>query len=258
MPKYVICEVPPDNLANPRCPCFYCKKECISELGGTFTLVLIGAASVIVVPLLSNFAKPDYALVFVAFAFGGTAALLILALGRYSGSFVNPAITVAAASAGLLKRKMIAPYLFFQMLGGMLAGAALKFFFGGLGGNASLFGATKLSRGVGPIAGTVFEAWGTFVLAFSALITIRKVKNRANQALAVGTTLFILILLIGPLTGAGFNPARSLGPSLASGYNRDLYVYFIGPTVGGLSAGLLCRIVLRDGAGKRSNPKRRS
>src|SRR5579884_2883568 len=66
-------------------------------------------------------------------------ALLILALGRYSGSLVNPAITVAVASAGLLKREMIAPYLFFQILGGVLAGAALKFFFGGLGGSASLF-----------------------------------------------------------------------------------------------------------------------
>ncbi len=128
-----------DNLAKRPCPCSYCKKECISELGGTFILVLIGAASVIAASLFSNVANSDYALPFVAFAFGGTVALLILALGRYSGSLVNPAITVAVASAGLLKREMIAPYLFFQILGGVLAGAALKFFFGGLGGSASLF-----------------------------------------------------------------------------------------------------------------------
>jgi glycerol uptake facilitator-like aquaporin len=216
--------------------------------------VLIGAASVIAASLFSNVANSDYALPFVAFAFGGTVALLILALGRYSGSLVNPAITVAVASAGLLKREMIAPYLFFQILGGVLAGAALKFFFGGLGGSASLFGATKLSQGVGPSAGMIFEASGTFILAFSSLIAIRRIKNRVNQALVVGTTLFILILLIGPLTGAGFNPARSLGPSLASGYSQDLYVYLIGPTVGGFSAGLLYRIILRDGEGRGLTP----
>jgi glycerol uptake facilitator-like aquaporin len=100
----------------------------------------------------------------------------------------------------------------------------------------------------------IFEASGTFILAFSSLIAIRRIKNRVNQALVVGTTLFILILLIGPLTGAGFNPARSLGPSLASGYSQDLYVYLIGPTVGGFSAGLLYRIILRDGEGRGLTP----
>jgi len=64
----------------------------------------------------------------------------------------------------------------------------------------------------------------------------------------VGGTLAILILLIGPLTGAGFNPARSLGPALASGYFSNLYVYVIGPAVGALIAGLLFeRIRVRPG-----------
>jgi len=54
----------------------------------------------------------------------------------------------------------------------------------------------------------------------------------------VGATLFLLILLIGPLTGASFNPARSLGPSLFSGYFRNQIVYYVGPLTGGLLAGL--------------------
>jgi glycerol uptake facilitator-like aquaporin len=59
----------------------------------------------------------------------------------------------------------------------------------------------------------------------------------------VGGTVTILILFIGPLTGTGFNPARSLGPALASGYFPDLYVYAIGPFVGALLAELLFRQV---------------
>jgi len=75
----------------------------------------------------------------------------------------------------------------------------------------------------------------------SALAATAWVRRAVLQAIAVGGTLTVLILFIGPLTGAGFNPARSLGPALASGYISNLYVYVIGPFVGALLAGLLFR-----------------
>lgn len=47
------------------------------------------------------------------------------------------------------------------------------------------------------------------------------------------------ILMGGPLTGAAMNPARALGPALASGHLNDWYVYWIGPIIGALLAGTL-------------------
>ena len=146
------------------------------------------------------------------------------------------------ASAKLLRRDLIVPYLFFQLVGRVLAGITLRLVFVS---SLSLndLGSTKLATGVSPTVGIIFETLGTFVLASSALIASTRIKKAHYQALFVGSTLSILILFMGPLTGAGFNPARSLGPSLGSGYYTNLYIYFIGPVVGALAAGLLFRLV---------------
>ncbi len=225
-------------------PCLNCKKECLSELAGTYLLVLIGPASVIVLSIISLSGLEALALV--ALTFGGTVAAIILVFGKHSGSIINPAITVAAASAKLLKRHLIVPYLFFQMVGGILAGITLRsIFFSAL--DSTDLGSTKLASSINPVLGMAFEAVGTFILASSAMIASTTIKKPHYQALFVGTTLFILILFIGPLTGAGFNPARSFGPSLASEYFTNLDVYFIGPIIGALVAGLLFRLIRENG-----------
>ena len=212
-------------------------------------LVLVGPASVILLSLASLSGLGALALI--ALTFGGTVALAILALGKHSGSVINPAITLAVATARLLKKDLVVPYLFFQIVGGILAGLTLRLIFISLQNSTDL-GSTKLAAGINPVLGVVFETVGTFILTSSALVASTRIKKAKYQALFVGTTLFILILFIGPLTGAGFNPARSLGPSLASGYFTNLYVYFAGPIVGALVAGLLFRAI-RDYGRKRNS-----
>jgi aquaporin TIP len=47
------------------------------------------------------------------------------------------------------------------------------------------------------------------------------------------------ILMGGPITGAAMNPARALGPAIASSHLDNWYVYWVGPIFGGAQAGLL-------------------
>jgi glycerol uptake facilitator-like aquaporin len=89
--------------------------------------------------------------------------------------------------------------------------------------------------------GIGLEALGTFILAVAALAATAWISRAVIQAVTVGGTLSILIPFIGPLTGAGFNPARSIGPALPSGYFSNLCVYVIGPFIGALVVGLLFR-----------------
>ena len=214
-------------------------KRWISELIGTYALVVAGPSSIILLSTLSLSSTPE-ALCLVALTFGVSVSTIILLLGEHSGAVINPALTLAASSAQLLRRNLVVPYLLFQTAGGILAGLTLRIVFSPLGDPTSL-GSTKLATSVNPIMGIGLEALGTFILAMSALAATAWVRRAVLQAMAVGGTLTVLILFIGPLTGAGFNPARSLGPALASGYISNLYVYVIGPFVGALLAGLLFR-----------------
>ena len=202
---------------------------------GTYVLVLIGPGSVVA---LSQSSIPSFeSLLIVALVFGAVVAVVILLVGPISGAIINPALTLASGAAGLLKSSLVLPYVVFQVAGALAAGLTLEIAFGGMN-SASSLGSTKLASGISSIQGTALEIGGTFVLALSALTAATYLTRHWSQAILVGTTLFLLILLVGPLTGASFNPARSLGPSLFSGYFQNQVVYYIGPLIGGSLAGL--------------------
>ena len=207
---------------------------------GTYVLVVAGPGSII---LSSTLGLPSLeTLSIVAATFGGTVALVILAIGRISGAHINPAITIGSTLAGSFDSELALPYVVFQIAGAIMAGIFLRVCLGAIEPFAYL-GSTKLALGTTTIQGIVLEIIGTCVLTLSALVASSYVKTPLKQALLVGGTLAVLILFIGPLTGASFNPARSLGPSLFSGYFTDQFVYYIGPVSGAVVAGLTFRQV---------------
>ena len=210
---------------------------------GTYLLVLIGPGTVAAVSLAQGIA-PFAALLIIGFAFAATVAIVIFQLGRISGAHINPAITLAHTVAGKTIPEMFLPYISFQFLGGLLGAFTLKLIFSQLGSSTDL-GATKLASAVSPLAGILLETAGTFVLAMSGFLASLRIHKKPGEAALIGSTLFVIILVLGPLTNASLNPVRSLGPALASDYLTNLNVYLIGPLAGGLIAGLVFRFFER-------------
>ena len=61
--------------------------------------------------------------------------------------------------------------------------------------------------------------------------------------LAIGLAVLVAHLVAVPLTGTGINPARSLGPAIAAQQFTNLWIYFIGPIIGAILAGIVYQYV---------------
>ncbi|MGH2944852.1 MAG: aquaporin [Solirubrobacteraceae bacterium] len=68
----------------------------------------------------------------------------------------------------------------------------------------------------------------------------------APAAIAIGATVALDAAFGGPLTGGSMNPARTLGPALASGTFTDLWVYLAGPLAGAPLGALAYQYVRAD------------
>ena len=209
--------------------------QLVAEFIGTFTLIFIGAGSVAL----------GGSLVGVALAHGLVVLGFAYAYGHYSGAFINPAVTLAVWVGGKIDAARAGAYMVVQLAGGIVGALALRWV---LGGTATGLGVTKLAQGldlhgslltVTPAVGLFVEGFLTFLLANAVLNAAVSGKAGVAGGLAVGLTLTFCILMGGPLTGASLNPARTLGPALATGVYDDIWVYFVGPAVGGAVAGLL-------------------
>ena len=65
----------------------------------------------------------------------------------------------------------------------------------------------------------------------------------AAAAIAIGGTVALDALFGGPVTGASMNPARSFGPALIGRVWTAHWVYWAGPILGGVLAGIVYNTV---------------
>merc|ERR1719341_2752295 len=69
---------------------------------------------------------------------------------------------------------------------------------------------------------------------------------KGSAPLAIGLSITACHLFAIPLTGASMNPARTLGSNVVAGKFKDLWLYLLAPTLGGLVVGLLYQGVFAD------------
>jgi aquaporin-4 len=109
--------------------------------------------------------------------------------------------------------------------------------FGTQGGPSDLLNNSEIS-------GLGVEIILTFFLVTTIFMAAVHRKAAAGMAgIAIGGMIFLLHLVGVPLTGASMNPARTLGPAIVSGYWNAHWIYWVGPIIGAVIAGLIMQYV---------------
>jgi MIP family channel proteins len=219
----------------------------IAEFVGTLLLVFFVTA------VVSLYVSPDPKL-FTDFSVIGLVHAFLLfgliqTLGVISGAHFNPAVTTAMAFLRQISLPDAAIYIVAQ-LGGAVGGALLTKALLLDEGKAVNYGATTVSDRIGGdiLPGVAAEAVGTFFLVWVIVgVAVNPRATKEWAALAIGAALGMGVMVLAPLTGAGFNPARSFGPAIVSGEfggaDNFLLVYVAAPVIGALVAGVLYFVV---------------
>ena len=201
------------------------------EFLGTFFLFLVISLSTRVVdaPLLAPV------------AIGFALAVMVYAGGRISGGHYNPAVTLAAAIRGAMPYAQILPYWMAQVAGAVAAAFAAFALVGPEG-----ITVLQLEPGKIFIAEIIF----TTALAYVVLnvATGKKAEGNSYFGLAIGATVMVGALCVGPISGGAFNPAVAIAACVSGLFVwSQLWIYIVGCLAGGVIAALLFKAVSPEG-----------
>ena len=211
-------------------------QRCVAEFISSFCLVLIGCGAMVV-----DFQTSALTHVGVATVWGLIVMVMIYAVGPISGAHMNPAVTIAFTFSGRLPLRDCLGYVPAQCAGAFTAAIALRSV---LGLDEALLGTTLIGNGLSTGAGFAVEAAMTAILMFVVMGVSTGAKEQTITAgLAVGSTIAMEAFVAGPLTKASMNPARSIGPAIASGMTEDLWIYIAAPILGALIGCVLHHVI---------------
>lgn len=204
-------------------------KQCVAEFIGTFFLVFMACGAIIL-----EQTHPEISPLLVPLVFGGVVSVMIYAVGHISGAHFNPAVTLAFSVARHFPLQRVFGYVFCQILGAICASLLHKIIFSDANHN---FGATSFDTSVAVAFG--FEVIISFLLMFVIISVATDTRAKGEMAgLAIGTTVAICAAFGGPITGASMNPARSLGPAIASSQLDAIWLYLTAPVIGAVLGAL--------------------
>src|SRR5574341_1414178 len=234
--------------------------QLIGEVFGTFILILLGDGVVANVGLAPRLAAPAYNWDTIAFGWAFAVIVAVYVSAGVSGAHINPAVTLALAVKRGFPWAKVLPYWGAQVVGAFLAALVVRWNFWesfnkfdpAKGAKSQLVFSTLPGNGTLPVSQLgAFRAQiiGTaiLVMVILAIIDTRNLAPSSNMGpLIIGLLVVGIGMAIGADAGYAINPARDLGPRLASwitGWSNawndqrgDFYAWvpILGPFVGGV------------------------
>jgi len=235
-------------------------KQGLAECIGVFIFVFSGCACA------ASDGKEIFA---IAMAFGLAIMVMAFTMGGVSGGHLNPAVSFAFLITNNMAIVDCAVYCVAQLVGAFLGAICARMILNADDANKfPLLVCTKPGHEVTPVQALVVEVVTTFSLVFTVFcvaldkgkktdemktnpstgrqVPVGDLEDRQNYAaIPIGFAVVMGILASGNVSGGSMNPARSFGPAVAGAIGKhegdglsDLWVYFFGPLLGGLLAGV--------------------
>ena len=215
-------------------------RKYLAELLGMFIFMMVGYMSV---PAFHNAVAGAAGLLVVPFSFGLGLLAAIFAFGHISGGHFNPAVTVAM----VLDRRTTAiegvAYIIAQVIGAIAAAIVVMLT---VSQQAVTDGITKPGAGITDLNALVIEI--VFTAIFLTVILSVSKRTAALAPIAIPLTLVAIHFAIATITGSSVNPARSIGSAVVGGDLSQLWIYIVGPTIGGIIGYGIYKVM--DGGGE--------
>ena len=205
-----------------------------AELIGTFGFFFLGFMGIVAATTQHGTIEP----VGVAVGFGGGLALMIFAFGHVSGGHFNPAVTLGLAAGGRFPWSDLPAYWAAQVVGGLAAAGLASGLFSGTSDALVSAPAPSVSDGTAFLVELVATA--LFLLVITTVATDDRAPWHGVFApVAIGGFIFVIANVIGPISSGSLNPARSVAPAIVAASFSHLWVFIVGPLLGGAIGGFV-------------------
>lgn len=183
-------------------------------------------------------------------AIGSVLMVMVFMGGHISGAHYNPAVTLGVYIRGKIRGKKACIYVLTQNLGALTAASVASFI-------TDYAPAPARSDDYTPLAAFCAEVLYTFALVSVVLnvATTAATVDNSFFGFAIGFTVCASAFSVGDISGGALNPAVGTGlliirhAHLGTGL-QDLWLFWLGPLLGGLLAGMVFRITnLREYVG---------
>nr|CAD1844482.1 unnamed protein product [Ananas comosus var. bracteatus] len=217
-----------------------------AEFVGTFILIFGATAA----PIVNQKYNGAETLIGNAACAGLAVMIVILSTGHISGAHLNPSLTIAFAVLRHFPWVQVPAYIAAQVSASICASFALKgiyhpFLSGGVTVPPSAPPKLSLSSSSSPS------------ISFSSSPPSPPILVGELAGIAVGATVMLNILIAGPSSGGSMNPVRTLGPAVAAGNYKQIWIYLAAPTAGAITgAAVYTAVKLRDENGETVRPVR--
>lgn len=209
----------------------------IAECFGTMVLVLVGCGAAVI-------AGDALWLLGIALAFGLAVMTMVYTIWPVSGCHINPAISLAMWMRWKLSGNDFAGYVAAQCLGALIWAFVVSV----LAADAGNIAANTIWAGY--TSGAVLLGEILFTALFITVIfgaTSETHGTRKFAGIVIGLTLAMSIMVIGPVSNASLNPARSFGPAMLSGWEAltQFWMFIVGPALWAVLAVVLWKFVMK-------------